>query len=126
ERGVRALDELQWLAFFLPRQAVQALGRRLPLAALRDRLPTALAERLRFGLYPARITSAPAVACARRHPAWGDPAELDPARPVRGGAPRASILMVTYGNLELTRLCLASVQRAAGATPFEIIAVDNA
>ena len=40
--------------------------------------------------------------------------------------PRASILVVTYGNLALTRLCLASIQRAAGALPFEVIVVDNA
>jgi GT2 family glycosyltransferase len=39
--------------------------------------------------------------------------------------PRASVLIVSFGNLELTRLCLASIQRAAGETPFEIIIVDN-
>ncbi len=119
-------DEVAWWAFFLPRQGVQALARRLPLAAIRDRLPRVLGERLRMGLYPARVTDAQAVECARSHAAWGTPATLDATRPVRYQAPpRVSILMVTYGNLELTRLCLASVQRAAGATPFELIVVDN-
>jgi GT2 family glycosyltransferase len=33
--------------------------------------------------------------------------------------------MVTFGNLALTRLCLASLQRAAGTLPFELIVVDN-
>jgi GT2 family glycosyltransferase len=123
----RLLDELGFLAFFVPRQAVQQLSRRLPLAALRDRLPASVGARLRLGLYPARVSDPLQVVCARRQPAWGDPAELDPARPVRYAQPvRASVLIVTYGNLDLTRLCLASVQRAAGATPFEIIVVDNA
>ena len=120
-------EELAWLRFYLPRQAVQLLARTLPLAELRDRLPRAVAERLRFGLYPARITDAAEVECARAYAPWGDPAQLDPARPVRWDAPpRASILLVTYNNLALTRLCLASLQRAAGALPFEIIVVDNA
>jgi GT2 family glycosyltransferase len=119
-------DELAWLSFYVPRKAVQALARRVPLAALRDRLPSWLAARLRLGLYPARIVQHRAVECIRSYPAWGDPAALDPARPIAAAPPRASILLVTYGNLDLTRLCLASVQRAAGRTPFEIIAVDNA
>src|SRR6267142_1083990 len=121
-------EELAWLRFYLPRQAVQLLARRLPLAALRDRLPRVVAERLRFGLYPARITDAEAnVECARQYAPWGVLAELDSARPLRYDAPpRASILIVTYNNLALTRLCLASLQRCAGATPFEVIVVDNA
>jgi GT2 family glycosyltransferase len=124
----RALEELQWLAFYLPRQGVQSLARRVPLAALRDRLPAPVAARLRFGLYPARITRPPSVSLPRRHPAWGDPADLDPSCPVRypGQPPHASVLIATYGNLDLTRLCLASLQRAAGAMPFEVIVVDNA
>jgi GT2 family glycosyltransferase len=106
---------------------VQLLARTLPLEALRDRLPRMVAERLRFGLYPARITDPTEVVCARAHPPWGDPAELDPARPVRfDRPPRVSILVVTYGNLGLTRLCLASLQRCAGTLPFEVIVVDNA
>ena len=40
--------------------------------------------------------------------------------------PKVSILIVTYNNLALTRLCLASIQRAAGTLPFEIVVVDNA
>jgi GT2 family glycosyltransferase len=124
---VDLVEELRWLAFFVPRQGVQWLARRLPLAALRERLPRVIGDRLRMGLYPARVTDARAVDVPRVHAAWGDPAELDAARvSSQGAAPRVSILMVTYGNLALTRLCLASVQRAAGATPFEVIAVDNA
>src|SRR5262249_51993939 len=119
-------DELSFLAFMVPREAVQMLSRRLPLDKLRDSLPRWVGERLRFGLYPARITDPLRVVCARRHPAWGDPPDLDPGQPVRFSAPpRASVLIVTYGNLDLTRLCLASVQRAAGSTPFEVIVVDN-
>jgi GT2 family glycosyltransferase len=123
------LEELAWLRFYVPRQTVQLLARTLPLEALRDRLPHVVAERLRFGLYPARITDhkAAEVVCARAYAPWGDPAELDPSTPVRYDAPpRVSILVVTYGNLGLTRLCLASIQRAAGTLPFEVIVVDNA
>jgi GT2 family glycosyltransferase len=121
------LEELAWLRFYVPRQAVQLAARTLPLTTLRDRLPHAVAERLRFGLYPARITDPTEVVCARAYAPWGDPAELDLARPVRNDRPpRVSILVVTYGNLGLTRLCLASLQRSAGAVPFEIIVVDNA
>jgi len=125
---VNLAEELAWLRFYLPRQAVQLLARTLPLAELRDRLPRVVAERLRFGLYPARITDAEQVECARAHAAWGDPAELDPSRRVSYDAatPRASILLVTYNNVALTRLCLASIQRAAGTLPFEVIVVDNA
>jgi GT2 family glycosyltransferase len=119
--------ELAWWSFFLPRQGVQLLARTLPLAEIRDRLPRVVGEKLRMGLYPARVTDAQAVPVERRWPAWGDPAELDPARPIRFDAPpRASILMVTYGNLPLTRLALAGLQRAAGKMPFELIVVDNA
>jgi GT2 family glycosyltransferase len=124
---VNLAEELAWLRFYLPRQAVQLLARTLPLEAMRDALPRAVAERLRFGLYPARITDATQVECARSYAPWGDPAALDPKRKIRYPAPpRASILVVTYNNLALTRLCLASIQRAAGRLPFEIIVVDNA
>lgn len=122
----RVVEELAWLSFYLPRQGVQELSKRLPLEALRARLPAVVSERLRLGLYPARITDARRVECARVKPEWGDPAELDVMRRVEyRGAPRASLLMVTYNNLSLTRLCLASVQRAAGALPFEVVVVDN-
>jgi GT2 family glycosyltransferase len=122
----RVLDEIAFLSFLIPREAVQALARRLPLARLRDRLPRVIGERLRLGLYPARVTDPLQMSCARRHPAWGEPPELDAERPVRFAAPpRASILVVTYGNCQLTRLCLCSLQRAAGSLPFEIILVDN-
>ena len=120
-------EELAWWRFYVPRQAVQLLARALPLTAIRDRLPRVVAERLRFGLYPARITDAAEVECARSYAPWGEPAELDATRPVRfEAAPRVSILVVTYNNLALTRLCLASVQRAAGTLPFEVVVVDNA
>ncbi|MCS6913651.1 MAG: glycosyltransferase family 2 protein [Myxococcota bacterium] len=119
--------ELAWQMFLWPRLGVQWLAAHLPLTTLRDRLPTPLAERLRLGLYPARITPPGQPACLRRHPPWGDPAQLDPTRPVAYTAPpTASILLVTYNSLDLSRLCLASLQRAAGALPFELIVVDNA
>lgn len=120
------LEEAAFLAFYLPRGGVQRLARRLPLEALRDRLPKALAERLRFGLYPARITNPVETSCPRSYLPWGKPVVLDRTRPVRFVAPpQASILIVTYGQLELTRLCLASLQQAVGPTPFEVIVVDN-
>jgi GT2 family glycosyltransferase len=124
---VNLAEELAWLRFYLPRQAVQLLARTLPLEALRDAMPRVVAERLRFGLYPARITDATQVECARSYAPWGDPPALDPKRKIRYAAPpRASVLVVTYNNLALTQLCLASIQRAAGALPFELIVVDNA
>ena len=120
-------EELAWWRFYVPRQAVQLLARALPLAAIRDRMPRVVAERLRFGLYPARITDAAEVECARAYRPWGDPAELDAGKIVKYDAPpRASILVVTYNNLALTRLCLASLQRAASTVPFELVVVDNA
>jgi GT2 family glycosyltransferase len=122
----RALTEAAWLAFYLPRGGLQALARRLPLDRLRDQLPRRLAEQLRFSLYPARITDATEKRCATAYAPWGDPADLDPSRPVRyDGTPRTSLLMVTHGNEALTRLCLRSLQEAAGAVSFEVIAVDN-
>jgi GT2 family glycosyltransferase/glycosyltransferase involved in cell wall biosynthesis len=39
--------------------------------------------------------------------------------------PRASIIVVTYNNLALTRLCLESVLRNTEYANFEIIVVDN-
>jgi GT2 family glycosyltransferase len=120
------LTELHFLSFYLPRQGVQWLASRLPLSQVRDRLPRIIGNRLRSGLYPARITEPQGHACERRHLAWGEPAELNPQNPIRlDGPPRASILLVTYNNLDLTRLCLRSLQQAAGSTPFEIVALDN-
>ncbi len=123
----QARDEIAWLRFLVSREAVQFLARHLPLAQLRDHLPHFLTERLRLGLYPARVTDPLQVTCARDYPPWGTPVELDPYLPVQFAAsePTVSILIVTYGNLDLTRLCLASVQRAAGILPFEVIVVDN-
>lgn len=119
-------EEIGWLSFMLPREAVQLAGRHLPLAQLRDHLPRFVGERLRFGLYPARVTDPLQVVCSREHPAWGEPPALDPELRVHyESPPRASVIVVTYGNLDLTRLCLCSLQRAAGALPFEILVVDN-
>lgn len=119
--------ELAFLAFRVPRQLVQTLAQRLPLARLRDALPTWLSAQLRLGLYPARVEPAASVACARRHPPFGDPPTLDPTRPITyAEPPRVSILLVTYGNLDLTRLCLCSLQQSAGPLPFEILLIDNA
>ena len=106
---------------------MQLLARQAPLAALRDALPAAIVAKLRLGLYPARVERPGAPSCERRFIAWGDPATLDPSRPISFAAPpRASVLIVTWGNLSLTRLCLASLQRAQTSTPFEIVLVDNA
>lgn len=119
-------DELDFWRFLIPRETVQLAGRHLPLEKLRDLLPKALRERLRFGLYPARVSDPLAVICAREHPPWGIPAQLDPQKPLHFvDPPRVSILMVTYGNWDLTALCLASLQRLAGSIPFELIVVDN-
>lgn len=40
--------------------------------------------------------------------------------------PKVSIIIVTYGNLDLTRLCLDSVLRSTEHPRYEIIVVDNA
>lgn len=40
--------------------------------------------------------------------------------------PVASVVVPTYGNWELTRGCLASIQQHLPATPFEVIVVDDA
>ena len=123
----RVFSEAAWLLFYLPRGGVQALARKLPLDALRDLLPAAVSSRLRFGLYPARVTEPTTGVCAKVHAPWGDPPELDAAHPIRFDAPpRVSVLVVTHGNLALTRLCLCSIQRAASALPFEVVVVDNA
>ncbi len=39
--------------------------------------------------------------------------------------PRASIVLVTYDNRELTRLCLDSLDRATAYPDYEVIVVDN-
>ncbi|MEI8313783.1 MAG: glycosyltransferase, partial [Verrucomicrobiota bacterium] len=43
-----------------------------------------------------------------------------------GVTPLASIIIVTFGNLALTRLCIESVLRETGHPHFEVIVVDNA
>lgn len=45
---------------------------------------------------------------------------------VATGNPKASIIVVTYNNLDLTRVCLASLDRETDYAPMEIIVVDNA
>lgn len=47
------------------------------------------------------------------------------ASKIRSAAPKTSIIIVTYNNLALTRLCLASVFRNTEYTNFEVIVVDN-
>jgi GT2 family glycosyltransferase/SAM-dependent methyltransferase len=50
--------------------------------------------------------------------------ELAPA--VRAAFPRASVVVVTYNNRELNRLCLGSLSTRTEWPNFEIVAVDNA
>jgi GT2 family glycosyltransferase len=119
-------EQIAWWWFYLPRGGVQAVARRVPLDRLRELLPRQLSSRLRVALAPARIGDATSPSCARVHPAWGEPAGLDPTRPIAVTTPRVSILIVTWNNLALTRLCLASLQRFAPRAPFEIVVVDNA
>lgn len=38
----------------------------------------------------------------------------------------ASIIILTYNNLEYTRLCLESIERHSAEPPYEVILVDNA
>lgn len=62
-------------------------------------------------------------ALARQH-TWKnryDPIEAQ----LRQAVPRASIIIVTYNNLALTRLCLESVSRNTEYPNVEIIIVDN-
>lgn len=52
-----------------------------------------------------------------------------PAGPVRvpsSARPRVSIIIPVYNNSALTRACLASIAEHAGATPLEVIVVDDA
>jgi GT2 family glycosyltransferase len=44
---------------------------------------------------------------------------------LRDSAPRASIIVVTYNNLALTRLCLESIVRNSDYPNYEVIVVDN-
>ena len=110
---VNLAEELAWWRFYLPRQAVQLLARTLPLAALRDRLPRVVAERLRFGLLSgAHHRRRRGRVRARRMRRGAIRRRSMRREPVRyDAAPRVSILIVTYNNLSLTRLCLASIQR---------------
>lgn len=45
---------------------------------------------------------------------------------IRESHPKVSIIVVTYGNRELTRLCLDAVFRTTLYANFEVIVVDNA
>ena len=45
---------------------------------------------------------------------------------IREAHPKVSIIVVTYGNRELTRLCLDAVFRTTLYANFEVIVVDNA
>ncbi len=44
---------------------------------------------------------------------------------LRDTAPRASVIVVTYNNLALTRLCLESIVRNSDYPNYEVIVVDN-
>jgi GT2 family glycosyltransferase len=63
-------------------------------------------------------------AMARRH-TWHDRWQrIDAA--LTESTPRASIIVVTYNNLALTRLCLESILRNTEHPNYEIVVVDNA
>ncbi len=52
----------------------------------------------------------------------------DPAATTRNGAsvtPSASVVVVTWDNLALTRLCLESLLEHGADVPFEVVVVDN-
>jgi len=44
---------------------------------------------------------------------------------LRDATPRASVIVVTYNNVALTRLCLESIVRNTGYPNYEVIVVDN-
>ena len=46
--------------------------------------------------------------------------------PPRASYPLVSIIVVTWNNLDLTRICIESLQRNAGWPQWELIVVDNA
>ena len=46
--------------------------------------------------------------------------------PLSGKPPRATVIVVTHGNLAFTKLCVASVIHNSAGVPFELIVVDNA
>ncbi len=62
-------------------------------------------------------------ALARQH-SWANRYNLIEAE-LRQSAPLASIIIVTYNNLALSKLCLESVLRNTEYPHFEIIVVDN-
>jgi GT2 family glycosyltransferase/glycosyltransferase involved in cell wall biosynthesis len=81
-----------------------------------EKLDVALAE-------DSRRLSGERKTLARQH-TW-----LDRYRSIRSSfkeiIPRASIIIVTYNNLALTKLCLESVFRNTGYPNYEVIVVDN-
>ena len=46
--------------------------------------------------------------------------------PARASYPLVSVIVVTWNNLDLTRICIESLQRNAGWPGWELIVVDNA
>lgn len=62
-------------------------------------------------------------ALARQHTWTNRYEQID--RELTQGTPRASIVIVTYNNLALTRLCLESLLRNTEYANYELIVVDN-
>lgn len=116
-----------------PRFSTAALWRwrlRHPLDAIRAAAPRFLSLDTRLRLLRAiRPLRRPPRAAGRSRLIAGfasELAELPESPRHRPGGALVSILIVTYNNLELTRLCIESVLKLTESALFEIIVVDNA
>ena len=81
-------------------------------------------------LFGAPAESVPARAGWKRAPAAASPASRDEAGRMLAELaalwPKASIVIVTYGNLALNRACLASIAACTDWPNVELVVVDNA
>lgn len=91
-------------------------------AALLERLPPALAESLRRLGAPARIPRPPGAEV----PLSARPLAGLAAGPAAGrDAPEVSVLVVTYGQVAHTRLCLEALRAYTAPGRYEVVVVDH-
>ncbi len=73
---------------------------------------------------PTRPGSRRSSACARRR-AWALSTRALPPEQIEALFPRLSVVIVTYGNLDLSRICLESLAARTEWPNLEIVVVDN-
>jgi GT2 family glycosyltransferase/SAM-dependent methyltransferase/glycosyltransferase involved in cell wall biosynthesis len=90
-------------------------------------LPRRLSER-RAALAAAAAAGTPDLAAVTGLPRQDrpPPAPADIRLPVATGAPRVSVIIPSYGQVDYTLRCLASIADHPPATPFEVIVADDA